>query len=131
MRPLYGLAVAGLALSLLLASAAGATSGPLLTTSLTATAPVQTTFNGNQAVKINYTDTLSTSMLVVAYLSVQNSQGQTVKTFVSTANMDSGGALPVYLVMYGLASGHYTGEVFVVTTDGVPVSSLSTLAISV
>ena len=129
MRSIYVLTVAGLALSLLLASVAGAASTPLLTTSLTAGTPVQTTIGGSPAVRIDYTNTLSTSMLVIAYLTVQNSLGQTVEVSVATANMNSGGTLPVYLVMYGLPSGHYTADVFA-TTGGVPVSTVSSLSVT-
>ena len=131
MKPLSVLAVWGVALSLVLASGASAAPAPLLTTSLTAGTPAQTIFNGNPTIQINYTNTLPSSELVIAYLAVQNSQGQTVKVFVSTANVDSGASVQVYLVMFGLPSGHYTGNVFVVTTDEVPVSQLSTVSISI
>jgi hypothetical protein len=123
---------AAITLVLLVVLPANATSSPLLTSSLTASVAVQTTFQGATAVKVNYTDTLTGSMLVVIWLAVQNSNGQTVGVFVTTLNFASGGGekLTAYVVVSGVASGSYTANMFAVTVSGVPVSTTSTVTLS-
>ncbi len=122
-----------LAVGLLLAVAAtsGATA-PSLTSSLSVvSAPSQVTFNGSPAIKANYTNSPSVPSLVLCYLVVHNSAGQTIGIFLSTASVASGQIyLPFYVVMFGLPSGHYTGTVFVVTSDWVPLSTESTVSIT-
>jgi len=125
--------VPALLLSILLlfpAQAALSSGDPLLTTSLTASTPVQTSFNGNRAVSLNYTNTTTGPLLAIVWLSVQNSAGQTVGVFASTVTLSAGATVPVYVIIYGLAGGHYSGMVFAVTSDGVPISGASTVQIS-
>ncbi len=135
MRPgVVRIAALIIALDLIVATsfqlAIGATGTPLLTTSLSPGMPVQTTVQGTPAVAINYTDSLSGSTLVVVWLTVHNTLGQTAGNFVATASMTAGQTSPVYVVVFGLASGHYAGDLFGLTADGVPISVTSTLSIS-
>ncbi len=135
MRPgIVRIAALIVALDLIAASsfqlATGATT-PLLTTSLVPKAPSQTTFQGNPAVVVNYNDTLPGSTLVIVWLIVHNSLGQTVDSYVATGSMKGGQAFPIYVIIFGLSPGHYDGALFAVTSTGVPISVTSTLSISV
>ncbi len=122
--------VIALALALVLVLPASAANPPLLTTAFTPGTPLQTTFRGSPAVAINYTDSLSGPILALVWLSVHNSLGQTVGIFVATASTSGGATVPVYVLMSGLATGHYTASVFAVTPGGVPISTTSTLSIN-
>lgn len=109
------------------AQTAFSSSVPLLTTSLIAGTPIQTTLQGNQAVAINYTDNINAPFApAIVWLSVQNGIGQTVGTFWGTVTISGGQTIPAYVIISGLESGHYTGTIFVVY-NGVPVSTTSTV----
>lgn len=111
------------------AQTVASTSAPLLTTTLTTGTVVQTTFASNEAVSVSYTDTSTTPFVVLVWLSVQNSAGQTVATFASTLSLTGGGNGSVPVIMYGLSPGTYTGVVFAVTLAGVPISTASTVQV--
>jgi hypothetical protein len=93
--------------------------------------PIETHFQGQQAVNINYTNTSSSSFSpAFVYLSVQNTLGQTVGVFYATANINAGNVAPVYLVIFGVPTGHYTGVIFATTPTGIPISGASTIAMT-
>ena len=130
MKLRVGLAIAGVIFTLGLASATAATT-PLLTDSLTAGSAIQTKFLGQTAVNVNFTNMLQASFTpAIVYQDVQNAAGQTVGFFVATASVGPGGVAPVYLVVFGLTPGHYTGLVFAATSTDVPKSTVSTISMT-
>lgn len=124
------LALVALALVLVLVSGANAASQPLLTTSMTAGTAVQATFAGIPVIKVNYTDTISGYTVFFVWLTVQNSVGQTVGISHATENMTAGQTTLAVLALTGLAAGHYTGHIFVVTSSKVAVSATTTVSIT-
>jgi hypothetical protein len=112
------------------AQAVFSSSVPLLTTSLIAGTPTQTTLQGNPAVTVSYTDNINVPFSpAIVWLSVQNSIGQTVGTFWGTVTISGGQTVPAYVIISGLESGHYTGAIFVVY-NGVPISTTSTIQLT-
>ena len=114
----------------LLPSVAVAASPTYPTTSLSPNTPVQTTFQSQPAVVISYTDGLSGSTLVLVYMSIVNSMGQTVQISVATISAQSGQTNSAYLLFKTLPAGTYTGEIFATSVDAVPLSSTSTVSIT-
>jgi len=100
----------------------GAPSGVGVNT-LTPGSPSQTTLQGNPAISLSYTNTLSSSITIVGYAVVTNALGQVVLYTTASATLTPGGSQTGYFVLAGLAAGSYTVSVYAISSTGVVVST--------
>jgi len=108
----------------------GAPSGIGVNT-LTPGAPTQTTLQGNTAVSLSYTNTLSTSITIIGYAVVTNALGQTVAYTTASATLAASGSQTLYFVLAGLPAGTYTVTIFAISSTGVVVSPNTTATATV
>ena len=94
-------------------------------------APIQTKVGPYQAIEVNITNNQPESVSAIAFVSLTNSQGQTVGIFTASAsNVAAATSVVVYPVISGVASGTYTATIFVLSTSGVPLSPTTTLSVT-
>jgi hypothetical protein len=109
-----------------------AASSSYLTTNISQSGIKQTTINGIGGVLVNYTSTFSTSFSSFVYLYLVNPAGQTVYVGLGTCSFAPAQKVQCFAAIAGaVPTGHYTANVFVTTTTGVPVSSTSSLSITI
>ncbi|MDA4129067.1 MAG: hypothetical protein OK422_06410 [Thaumarchaeota archaeon] len=108
------------------------TSPNLLTTTLVPGTPTEKIIGPSLGVLVPYNNTLSTAISVFVYLGVYNkTSGQTVGIPVASDNIPGNGKGAAFIPLNNIPSGNYTGLIFAVTYDGVPVSPTSTISIKV
>ncbi len=105
-------------------------SSTYLTTGLVASDAAQSTQGGFQGVSVTYRSTFANSLFVLIYVDLTNSVGQTV--YVTTAGTSMGAGLnsTTFFGFTGLAHGTYTAFLFAATGDGVPVSNLTSVKVT-
>ena len=115
----------------LMPTVATGTASPLLTTALIPASATETTLAGYQGVEITYQNSLSNSFIAFVYLAVSNSAGQTVAVYYATTTTASTNqSSPAFVIISGLPTGTYNGTLFAATSDGIPVSTLTKVAIT-
>jgi len=93
--------------------------------------PTSSTVGGYTGVTAMFTNEWSSSQSVIVFAVWKNSLGQTVYISASTASLAAGASQSFFLPEVGLASGSYTVNVSVWTTSNLPVSSQTSLTVSV
>ena len=121
----------GLALALLVPISSAA-SAPLLTSSVVATGAKQAVENGVPGVAVNYTNGLSGANDFCFYFTLLNTAGETIQT--PSTQCISGFSSPTIDQFYplnGLGAGSYKANLFVTTGSGVPVSTETSVSVSI
>jgi len=93
--------------------------------------PTSSTVGGYTGVTATFTNEWSSSQSIIVFAVWKNSLGQTVYISASTATLAAGASQAFFLPEVGLASGSYTVNVSVWTTSNLPVSSQTSLTVSV
>lgn len=113
--------------------AANAVTTPLLNTSVVPYDASQTTQSGAMGVTISYNNTLSKPTSLVFYLSVANSAGQIVFFVFQSISSCTPGYPCVYfqgLSNSGLAHGNYTASFFASNAQGVVLSTVTRINVT-
>jgi hypothetical protein len=86
----------------------------------------------NTIISASYTNTSNAPQTAYIYAVVHNALGQTVLYATSTLNGVAPGASETgQLVLFGLPSGTYTANVFVVSTSGTALSTSATVSVTI
>jgi len=111
----------------------GATAAlPLTTQTFTLTSPpTQCTLNGSPCIKATFANNSNSTMLVIAFGVLRNTLGQMVYYTAGTVTPGAGQNGTVYLAISGVPTGSYNATVFVVTTNGVGISTSSSIQVSI
>jgi hypothetical protein len=108
----------------------GATSS-YLTVGITQSAIKQSTVNGFTGVLVNYTSTFSTSIGTFVYLDLANLGGQTVYWNVGTCTFAANQKVQCFVpIAPTVAKGTYTASVFVTTNSNIPISTTTSLQLT-
>lgn len=112
---------------------AGFAAGPTYPTSAVMQSGMkETTIAGYSGVLINYTNGLSTRLSSFVYVYLVNRAGQTIYWGVGSCNFSAGEEVQWFAVFSStVSSGNYTANLFVTTSTGVPVSTTSSLSVTV
>jgi hypothetical protein len=102
----------------------------LLTTSLTVVNASRVTEYGYQGISITYNNTLPQQETLLAFVSVQNSLGNTVYISVLQSSVPSKQDATFFFGLVGLGSANYTARLFATNQQGVPISTTTTLRVS-
>ena len=107
---------------------AGAASTTFLTTGITQSGMKQVTISVYEGVLVNFTNSYSVPMSTFVYLDLASSGGQTVYWNVGTCNFAANQLVQCFVVIApSVPKGTYTASVFVTTNSSVPISTTSTL----
>jgi hypothetical protein len=108
-------------------------SPPLLTPDMVPSAVSQTAVSGVQGVTITYTSETAGSLSISVYLSLTNPAGQMISVVkvASGAPISQGDSATFFFGLTGVAPGTYTGSLFASSLQGVAVSTVSTLQVTV
>ena len=104
-------------------------SPPLLTLNLVPSGASQTTVNGVQGVTIAYTSAMTAPLSASIYLSLSNSAGQVVLVAVQGGPISPGQMVTYFFGLNGIKGG-YTASIFAASSQGVVVSTVSTVQVS-
>jgi hypothetical protein len=116
---------------LILAGAVPAFATGYLTTTVMPTGLKQTTLSGYDLVRANYTDSSSTSFTGFIYLDLFNSTGRSIFVSIgSCAFVPSQGSTCYVALPLSISPGAYTAKVFATTTENVPISTASSLEVT-
>ena len=120
-----------LALTTTAHNAAGASSG-YLTTTVSHSGIRQTTISGYNGVLVNFTNTLPTAMTAFAYIDLANSAGQTVYWNVGSCSLTPSHVTQCFVsISPAVPAGNYTASVFATTGTGIPVSTVTSVKVTV
>lgn len=106
-------------------------SPPLLTTMLTAGAASQTTLSGFEGVSDSYTNTGAATLSVVVLGVVHSASGATVRILSTSVTLSAGAQVTAFLTFGSLPPGQYTVVVIALSTTDVPISTSSSVGVSV
>jgi hypothetical protein len=127
-----GLAVTVCLLIGLTVAPVGFGAGPTYpTTAITQSGMKETTINEFPGVLVNYTNGFSTQFSSFVYLDLVNQAGQTVYWTVGTCNFSAGEGAQCFVAFSSAPSGNYTADLFATNTSGVPVSTTSSLSVTI
>jgi hypothetical protein len=104
---------------------------PLLSTTLTPTAPAFASIAGQTAIKITYTSNINVSSSFVVFAVFHDSANQVVYITTASVTILVGGNQTAYLITSPLTQGTYRAVIFAVTTGDVVVSPSSTMEVQV
>ncbi|MDE1852988.1 MAG: hypothetical protein KGI38_04470 [Thaumarchaeota archaeon] len=93
--------------------------------------PTSSVVGGYTGVSATYSNQWSSSQNVIVFAVWKNSAGQTVYISAGSATLATGASQAFFLPEVGLASGTYTVNLSVWTTTNLPVSSQTTLTVTV
>jgi hypothetical protein len=123
--------VVGFVLVLGLVPSINATSSTYLTTGITQSGMKQASISGYNGVLVNYTNTYPSSFGAFVYLDLTNAAGQTVYWYLTYFPFAAGQmGQPFVQISASVPAGNYTAWVFVATTSGIPVSTLSSVKVT-
>ncbi|MDG6901760.1 MAG: hypothetical protein JRM80_07340 [Nitrososphaerota archaeon] len=128
--PIVVLVVAIVGFSAVGAAAGSSTGGPILTNSLVEVSVSQATNYGFHGVSITYNNTQSQSLGVVVYDVVQNSAGNTVAIMGTTSTIPAGQNSTFFFAPSSLPSGSYTERIFATDSGGIPLSTTTTVQVT-
>jgi hypothetical protein len=107
-------------------------SPPLLTPDMVPSAVSQKVVGGYQGVTITYTSETAGSLSISVYLSLSNPSGQIISVGVTNGALISpGNSATFFFGLNGVPSGTYTGSLFASSLQGIVVSTVSTLQVTV
>jgi hypothetical protein len=102
------------------------------TACMTATgSPSVITINQNKAVQTSFTNTSNAPVTAIVYAVVHNAAGQTVAYSTATITANAGASATAYDVLFGLAPGTYSVNIFATSTGGTAISTTSTVTVTV
>jgi len=105
---------------------------PFATSVVVSGTPTKTTIGGFTGISATYTNNWNTAQNLVVFAVWKNSAGQTVAVTTSGLTLAAGASGTAFApLVSALPSGSYTVNVFVWTTNNQPVSSLTTITVSV
>ena len=110
---------------------AEATSAGLLTNSMTPSNAGQTTVDGYPGASVTYTSNLSASESILVIGVVLNEVGQTVSLSVQGTNLAAQGSVEFFFSVPPGVSGNFTVDIFALTTNEVPLSVSTLVAVEV
>ncbi len=111
-----------------IASASAPTS--FLTTGFTGSHSGEVTAQGVKGVNVTYTNNFHVSMLAFVYVDLTNSAGQTVFVQATGTLFSAGGSASAFIGFVGISPGTYTASLFVTTSSGVPISTVTTVQVT-
>jgi len=111
-------------------ASAQTTGNPVLTTSLAKVSASQTSALGQKGVSITYNNTLSQPVTAAVYISLQNSAGFTVYISLQVYTFQPKQVATFFFGPSGLPSGSYTARLFAAQGNGVPLSTTTTVQVS-
>ena len=121
----------GLGLVLTSVPPVGAASPTYLTTGIVQSGVKQTIIGNYQGVLVNYTNTQPTSVSAFVYLDLVNSAGQTVYWNLGTCTFGASQKVKCFIAISGTISrGTYTAWVFATTDTEVPVSTSTSVRVT-
>jgi hypothetical protein len=116
---------------LVLAAAVPAFASTYLTTTVTSTGLKQTTLSGYDLIRVNYTDSSSASFTGFVYLDLFNSTGRSVFVSIGSCSfVPSQGSACYVALPLTVRPGTYSAKVFATTTENVPISTASSLQVT-
>jgi hypothetical protein len=111
--------------------ASGATNS-YLTTGVTQSGIEQKTINVSNGVLVNYTSTYSSSLVAFVYLDLTNSAGQTIYWDVASCTFAANQKVQCFVVIAAtVPKGNYSASVFAATTSSVPLSTTSSVQVTI
>jgi hypothetical protein len=120
-----------LAISFTVPTASGATNS-YLTTSVSQSGIEQKTINISNGVLVNYTSTYSSSLVAFVYLDLANSAGQTIYWNVASCTFAANQMVQCFVIIAStVPKGIYTASVFATTTSSVPLSTTSSVQVTI
>jgi hypothetical protein len=91
----------------------------------------ETTIGQYTGVLVNYTNGFSTQFNSFVYMDLVNQAGQTVYWSVSTCSFSAGKGAQCFVAFSSAPSGNYTADLFATSESSVPVSTTSSLAVTI
>jgi hypothetical protein len=101
------------------------------TSAITQSGMKETTIGQYTGVLVNYTNGLSTQFNSFVYMDLVNQAGQTVYWSVSTCSFSAGKEAQCFVAFSLAPSGNYTADLFATSESSVPVSTTSSLAVTI